>query len=110
MPGPPVSFAADVQPIFTASCALAGCHSGPAPIAAMNLSAGQAYANIVNVPSIEVLLMRVLPGDPANSYLFMKITNAPGIIGVPMPFGAFPLPAAQITTIGNWIAQGALNN
>jgi hypothetical protein len=107
----PVSFAADVQPIFSANCAFPGCHAAPVPMANMNLSAGLAYGNVVNVASFEVpTLVRVLPGDPANSYLYMKITNAPGIQGVPMPFGAFPLPAAQIATIGNWITQGARND
>ncbi len=109
MPGP-VSFAASVQPIFSARCALPGCHTSSFPAGGMILTAGQAYGNIVNVMSSEVMLMRVLPGDTANSYLYRKITNAPGIVGAPMPFGSFPLPAQQITTIGDWITQGALDN
>ena len=108
MPGP-VSFAADVQPIFTANCVI--CHTSGGASAGLDLSAGNAYANTVNVMSGEIpALKRVLPGDPANSYLYRKITNAPGIILSPMPFGAFPMPQAQIDTIGAWIALGALNN
>jgi len=107
-PGP-VSFAADVQPIFTANCV--ACHTTGAASAGLDLSAGHAYANTVNVMSGEIpAVKRVLPGDLANSYLYRKITNAPGIIGQPMPFGAFPMPQAQIDTIGAWILEGALNN
>jgi hypothetical protein len=106
-----VSFATHVQPIFSTNCALPGCHTGTFPAGSMNLSAGMAYGNTVNVASFEVpALVRVLPGDPANSYLYRKITNAPGIVGVPMPFGFFPLPASQIATIEDWITQGALND
>ena len=45
---PAVSFAADVQPIFTANCAaVIGCHTPIAPAQGMDLSAGSAYAAIV---------------------------------------------------------------
>jgi len=104
----PVSFAADVQPIFTTNCVT--CHTTGFASAGLDLSVGNAYANTVNVTAGESALKRVLPGDPANSYLYRKITNAPGIIGQPMPFGAFPMPQAQIDTIGAWIREGALNN
>src|SRR5438552_10792114 len=48
-----VSFETDVQPIFTARCALPACHSGPFPTQGLNLSDGSAYADIVNVMSTE---------------------------------------------------------
>jgi hypothetical protein len=77
----------------------------------MNLAATHAYADTVNVVSSEVpTLLRVAPGNPADSYLHRKITNAPGIVGSPMPIGGYPMAAQQIEIITTWIAQGALNN
>ncbi|QXD16765.1 hypothetical protein GQ464_007455 [Rhodocaloribacter litoris] len=112
-PPPPddtVSFAA-VQSIFTSNCAFSGCHAGTFPAQGLNLSAGQAYANIVNVPSQEEpSLDRVEPGDPDRSYLFMKITGAPGIRGERMPLGRPPLSAEQIERIRRWIEAGAPND
>lgn len=106
-----VHFATQVQPIFSSTCALGGCHSVGFPAAGMNLTATQAYANIVNVASTEVpALVRVAPGNPADSYLHRKITNAPGIVGSPMPIGGYPMAAQQIEVITTWIAQGALDN
>ena len=108
---PPVSFAAAVQPIFTESCALSGCHTGTFPAGGLDLAAGQAYANIVNVASGEVpALKRVLPGDASSSYLYQKITNASGTLGSPMPLGSNPLPSDEIDAIEAWINQGAQNN
>src|SRR5450432_51108 len=46
-----VSFAGDVQPIFTTNCAKSGCHSSNAPMQGQDLSEGNAYANIVGVPT-----------------------------------------------------------
>jgi hypothetical protein len=108
---PPVSFASSVQPIFSASCATSGCHSGAFPAGNMNLESGQAYGNIVNVVSLEVpALKRVLPGAASSSYLYQKITNAMGIVGLPMPLGSYPMPSDDIDAIEAWINQGAQNN
>jgi hypothetical protein len=111
-PPPAVSFASDVQPIFTASCAtLSFCHTGSSPQEGMNLSAGMAYAAIVGVPSMEVpALDRVAPGDPANSYLVRKINGGPSILGSQMPLGGPFLSSAEIAVITNWVEQGAANN
>jgi hypothetical protein len=108
---PPVSFATDVQPIFSTNCATSGCHSGSFPPGDLNLEPGQAYGNIVNVASSEVpALSRVLPGDASNSYLYQKITDAMGIVNQPMPFGSYPMPQPNIDAIESWIDQGALDN
>jgi hypothetical protein len=110
-PPVPVSFATDVQPIFSANCATSGCHSGVSPTGNLNLEPGQAYGNIVNVASFEVpAVSRVLPGDASSSYLYQKITNAMGIVGVSMPYFSDPLPSDEIDAIESWINQGALNN
>jgi hypothetical protein len=114
LPSAGVSFCADVQPIFTASCAFSGCHAGPAAQLGQNLSVGNAYASIVNVPSVEVpALDRVEPGDPDASYLVHKIEGtfaSVGGSGGRMPLGQGALPQADIDVIRAWIAAGAPNN
>ncbi len=103
------SFSADIQPIFTANCALGGCHGGGAGQAGLLLSSGLAYANIVNVASTEdPAKKRVLPGDVANSYLVLKIEGNQ-TSGTRMP-PAGPLAASVIQNIKNWISKGAKNN
>jgi hypothetical protein len=106
---PPKSFAADVQPIFNARCI--SCHSGSLAPQMLRLESGMSWANLVDVASMEQpTVKRVVAGDPANSYLFQKITNAPGISGSPMPLGSFPMSQPEIDTIEAWIAQGAPDN
>ena len=107
-----VSLSADVQPIFTSNCALSGCHAGAAPVQGMNLSLGQAFSNIVNVPSNESSLLRVTPGDPDASYLVHKIQGTQSTVGgsgARMPLGG-QLSAGEIETIRSWITAGAENN
>ena len=76
----------------------------------MILSPGRAYAMSVGVPSVETpQLARVTPGDPANSYLYRKITGA-GITGDRMPQNLTPLTDAQIKLVRDWIRRGAPND
>lgn len=111
---PFASLACDVQPIFSASCALSNCHAGGNPQAGQNLSAGLAFSNIVNVFSSQVpRLRRVEPGNPDSSYLVLKIEGDAGAVGgmaTRMPLGLPPLDPAEIDTIRSWIARGAMNN
>jgi len=77
----------------------------------MDLRAGNSFANIVNVPSIEQgTLQRVKPGDPDNSYLIHKVEGTAGITGAQMPFGGPFLDQPTIATIRSWITAGAQNN
>lgn len=102
------SFAADIQPIFTAHCALSGCHNATAR-AGMNLSEGNAYSNIVNIASSQDnTKKRVLPDDAENSYLVMKIEGRQ-TVGTRMPQGG-TLSDDSIQLIKNWINKGAKNN
>jgi mono/diheme cytochrome c family protein len=116
-PGNQISFSQQIQPIFTASCALSGCHGSgnlQPPEKPMNLSAGQAYTNTVNVSSAQLGSMdRIEPGQPDQSYLVHKIQGTHlqvGGSGVRMPAGGSPLSQSQIDLIRTWIAQGAANN
>lgn len=102
-----ISFSSQVQPIFTNSCAVPGCHV-TGGIAPMSLEAGQAYADIVNVPSTEQPpYLIVKPYDADSSYMYLKIT---GRAGTRMPLNGTPLDSVDISTIKTWINQGAKNN
>jgi len=97
-----------VQEVFTANCAFSGCHAGATPQEGMNLSSGQAYASIVNVPSNQMPgLDRIEPNDPDASYLVRKIEGT-GLLQR-MPAGSPPLPAATIQLIRDWVSAGAPN-
>lgn len=103
-----ISYAGDIQPIFSASCASNDCHGGPEPALGLSLVAGSSYANIVDQPSLQRPDLRlVLPGEPDSSYLYLKLVGTAGIDGARMPFGG-TLPQASIDRIGDWIARGAL--
>jgi len=110
-----VSFATNVQSVFTANCI--GCHSGAGAPEGMSLANGVAYGAIVNVAAGEVAaLKRVRPYLPDSSYLVHKIQGTQGTVGgsgARMPLGCSGgsrLPNATINTIRNWILQGANNN
>ena len=100
--------------VFTPKCS--GCHDGSvAPGGTLpgsqDLRAGSSFASLVNVASLEQpALMRVKPGDAANSYLIRKLQGAAGITGARMPFGGPYLDQATIDQITSWIASGAPNN
>lgn len=93
--------------VFTPSCALSFCH-GAAMQAGMDLRAGAAYANIVNVPSLEVPGKdRIEPFAPDESYLICKLENCPWIVGQQMPLIGGPLDQSVINVIRQWVLLGA---
>ncbi|NIS90113.1 MAG: hypothetical protein GTN98_08535 [Woeseiaceae bacterium] len=95
--------------IFGPTCATANCHSGAVPDAGLDLSDEMtSRMNLVGVPTTQLggAGIRVISGDPDNSYLIQKLENAPGIEGVRMPLGAPALPQADIDVIRQWITDG----
>jgi hypothetical protein len=106
----PVGFAQHVQPVFTASCALGGCHAGASPPEGLNLEEGQAYGLTVDIPSVQMAsLDRIEPGDPGASYLIRKIEGT-NIVANRMPLGGDPLPLPVIDMIRRWVSEGSLDN
>ena len=87
------------------------CHTstGRTPSGGMNLNPDVAYEQLVNAPSPRKAgAIRVIPGDPDNSYLVQKLEGAPGILGSRMPLNSSSfLTAGQIRIIRRWIAIGA---
>ena len=100
--------------VIIPSCAVSFCHkANPPPAAPMALEEEAAYAQLVNVSaSQEPTLMRVKPGDPANSYLMIKLRSmAANTYGTTlMPLNRAPLDEAALQAIENWIARGAPND
>ena len=104
----PLSYANDVEPILVKECA--NCHGGNSPKKGLDLSLGKGYAELVGRKSQESpALDLVNPGDPAASYLWLKVSHT-ALKGRGMPrtmFGSKKLPQAELDTIREWIAQGA---
>jgi hypothetical protein len=95
-PDKELSFTADIQPIFDASCNGSGCHNtgGTAP----DLTAGKAYNALINGNYINT-------GDPESSELYQWMK---GNKGLPMPVSGSN--ATYNATVLEWINQGAKNN
>jgi hypothetical protein len=111
---------ANVQPILVRACSFRSCHGGTSMSGGLNLGASPAasHAALVNVASTQVpALRRVLPGDPAMSWLMHKVDGtmstvaacqaAGAMCGVSMPERSELLPAAERDLIRRWIAAGA---
>jgi len=107
------TFSGSVEPIFTMTCATASCHTGASAPQGMDLSAGNAYSNVVAVASTELPTMeRVSPNAPLESYLVHKLRGSQGVvggIGSRMPLGG-SVSDDEIAAIVAWILSGAANN
>jgi hypothetical protein len=104
---------ADVQAIFDEKCATVGCHSGAFPANDMSLVAGVSFDEIVgvepfNAAAVDMGLLRVDPGDAANSFLLLKVAGPlPPVLGSQMPQFQEPLSEDEVRTIREWIETGA---
>lgn len=95
--------------VFSPRCALSGCHVTPGAPFGLDLTAGASAAGLINVPSAQLPgLMRVAPGNSADSYLYMKLIDDPRILGDRMPQSGTPLNAADLLLVRTWIDQGAM--
>ncbi|WP_284618028.1 hypothetical protein [Aquabacterium humicola] len=96
--------------VFTPRCSFCHTGGGSSLPAAMNLTAGNAFSNLVNVDSRQMSgAKRVVPGDAVNSYLIRKLEGT-NIVGGRMPAGGPFLDADTIARIKSWIASGAPDN
>lgn len=90
------------------------CHTstGRNPSGGMDLNHGVAFDQLVNTPVRgKAGAIRVIPGDPNNSYLIQKLEGTAGIAGRRMPNNGPPyLTDGQILIIRRWIALGAPRN
>jgi len=105
-----VSFDQDVLPILTQYCVM--CHVPGAEQAELVLYP-DAWSQLIQVPSSQSSLLRVEPGFPDKSYLYLKLIGTQETedgSGLQMPFQQNPLDPAQIEAIRLWIEQGAKQN
>jgi len=93
--------------VFTPICA--ECHSGSQASAGLRLESVElAYEFLVSVTaSGNQDFQRVVPDDPDNSYLVLKVEGDPRA-GARMPLGRAALSGENIQLIRRWIEQGAL--
>ena len=117
-PGLTPTFAAIQSEIFekgdsSGRPACINCHTavGRNPAGQLNLTHDVAYDQLVNAqvrnPG-KADSIRVVPGNPDNSYLIQKLEGTPGIVGQRMPFNGGPyLTDGQMLFIRRWIANGA---
>lgn len=97
--------------IFTPTCSVAGCHSGPPGPnlpAGMDLSSVNAsFSSLVNIASFqEPTILRVAVADADNSYLIHKLEGT-SAQGSRMPEGGPFLDQAMIDVVRLWIDTGA---
>ena len=89
----------DVEAIWSQRCS--GCHTDGGAQAGLSLDAGEeALVGVASTQAPDLALISY--GDPEGSYLWLKITDDPEIIGSPMPQGS-ALSDGEIGTIPNWI-------
>lgn len=94
-----IYFANDVQPILSSSCAVPGCHDAAA-----------AESDVILVSYTSTMQTgEVRPGQPGESKIYKKITEAKPEDKMPPPDSGITLTAEQINIIRDWIAQGAQN-
>ena len=109
VPGVTADLASIQALIFTPRCS--GCHSGAFAPQGLDLSALNAWNNLVGVASMEIPAMsRVDAGFPDISYLIWKL-EGPGawpIVGARMPAAGDFLGPVTIGVIRDWIKAGAL--
>ncbi len=97
--------------IFSESCAFSSCH-GSAKAGNLTLDEGNAYAALINVEPRNSAAKKagyklVSPGDPANSFLWLKLQTPAADEGALMPKGGAALSDEAQATIEQWILNGA---
>lgn len=114
------SFKDDVVPIVQATCALTACHSSKESNLGIFLAfdAAQIYGELQKTSPTAAGQKFVVPGDPAASYLMVKLNGTQAALaascpnsscGAEMPPGD-KLPADKIEAVRKWIADGAKND
>jgi hypothetical protein len=108
-PGPTFSKVYD-KVLAPRGCVTSYCHylvAGPPALGAVR----NAYDHLVGFPSTETDCggaIRVVPGAPEQSLLFLKVSMAQPPCGNRMPNLRTPLDAAELELIRTWIEGGAV--
>ena len=111
----PPRLSAIEQRIFAPNCAFSSCHSVFGAAGALVLAPGRSFAQLVSHSCAQDAaraegLLRVVPGDPAHSFLLMKLHTIDPKYGDRMPQNALPLDDSDLSSIEEWIREGAQDN
>ena len=107
--GSGISWQGRIRNILEFNCG--GCHSEPTPQQGLSLKDGDVHARLLQASTERPELNLIEPGKPEQSYLWLKVTGDPSIVGSPMPLdplaGTRRLSDAELADLRAWIEAGA---
>lgn len=104
------TFSTDVIGVFDKSCALSGCHVDGTESGDLRLDRApdQLHEKLVGQAAEgKPDMVLISQGQPAQSYLFLKLTRSQPPVGAQMPYGSAPTSAADVQLVLRWILAGA---
>jgi len=106
----PSTFDALYNDVFATSC-VDGCHSATVGAGNLFLEGARAYDSIVNgncddEDAQAAGLVRITPGQPIESFFYLKMVNPEGMGEIMPPSGM--LDDETLANIEEWILRGAL--
>jgi hypothetical protein len=106
----PATFEAIYNDVFATSC-VDGCHSATVGAGNLFLEGDRAYDSIVNGSCDDedaqaAGLVRITPGQPIESFFYLKMVNPEGMGDIMPPAGM--LDEDILDNIEEWILRGAL--
>lgn len=102
--------------VMSTRCAIEGCHIPPTLTGNLDLSTqAMAYEHLVGVDAMgpacgSTDFVRVVPGEPGMSLLFLKVSETTPPCGARMPLIGEHLSAAEQALVAAWIEAGAQDN
>lgn len=110
--GDGVTWAGRISKVFQANCS--GCHGGNNPDEGLDLRSEDAYEHLFGDSVQNPGMPLIEPGEPMESYLWLKLIDDPSIEGFPMPFnpltGEGRLSEAELGDVETWIVNGAIRD
>lgn len=107
--GENVTWAGFVLPLLQANCG--GCHGGASPLGNFDVLSDGLYERLLGNSAAVPGMPFVTPGSLENSYLWLKLTGGPGVVGLVMPLDSsntpLPLSQALLDDVATWITNGA---
>lgn len=104
---------AEVQAIFNSRCTFIRCHGTGFIAGDLDLEEGESFNQLVGVAPFndnarEAGLLRVDPGNSANSFILVKVAGTPPEgFGSRMPLSGDGLSESEVRTIREWVDLGA---